>query len=114
MIYHASIAAKANGTTKAIQMHAGHVEICIQNLETWSPELRDVAIRIAQSTDEQNMDADLALAAALADKMLNGIDIDGDEAIAPIPGEGGALTAVQHAGYMSDMTIQPGENQVSQ
>ena len=114
MIYHASIAAKANGTTPAIQMHAGHVEICIQNLETWSPELRDIAIRIAQSTDEQNVDADLALAAALADKMLNGIDIDGNESINPIPGEGGALTAVQHAEYMSDMAIMPGKNQVSQ
>ncbi|NWG08603.1 MAG: protein kinase [Chloroflexi bacterium] len=112
MIHHASYSADATGATNLIRIHAGHVEICIQNLETWSPELRDIAIRIARSTDEQNIEADLAQASALADQLMNGIDINGNESIDPITGEGGALTAVQHAEYMSDMSILPGENRI--
>jgi hypothetical protein len=114
MIHHASYSAKANGATSAIRMHAEHVEICIQNLETWSPELRDIAIRIARSSDDQDVESDLALASVLASQMLNGIDINGNESIDPITGEGGAWTAVEHAEYMSDMLILPGENQVPQ
>jgi len=36
-------------------------------------------------------------ASTLANQILNGIDINGNEAIDPIPGEGGAITAYQHA-----------------
>jgi hypothetical protein len=44
--------------------------------------------------------------------MVNGIDIDGNETVDPIPGEGGAITAYEHIDYMSDMAILPGKNQV--
>ena len=112
MIHHSSYSAAATGSTSFIRMHAEHVEICIQNLETWAPELRDIAIRIARAPDDQDVVADLNKAAALANQILNGLDIDGNETIDPIAGEGGALTAVEHAEYMSDMEILPGENQV--
>jgi hypothetical protein len=42
--------------------------------------------------------------------MLDGIDIDGNESVDPIAGEGGAITAFEHAEYMSDMPILAGEN----
>jgi hypothetical protein len=45
--------------------------------------------------------------------MLDGVDTDGNERVDPIPGEGGALTALTHVGYMSDMPIFPGEVQTS-
>jgi len=112
MIHHASYSAAATGSTSFIRTHAEHVEICIQNLETWATELRDIAIRIARASDDQDMGADINLATALANQMLNGLDIDGNETVDPISGEGGALTAVEHAEYMSDMVILPGENQV--
>ncbi len=114
MIHHASYSAAANEATGFIKSHAQHVEICIQNIETWAPELRDIAIRIARSSDEQNVEADINLAVVLANQIVNGVDIDGSESIDPIAGEGGALTAVEHAKYMSDMMILPGENQVPQ
>jgi len=46
-------------------------------------------------------------AVALANQMRNGIDINGNENIEPIPGEGGAVTAYQHAYYMADILIFP-------
>jgi hypothetical protein len=39
------------------------------------------------------------------------LDINGDENIEPITGEGGALIAYEHAYYMADMLIPPAENQ---
>lgn len=112
MIHHASYSAKASGATSEIMMHAGHVEICTQNLEGWAPELRDLALRIARASQDQDVSADVLKASTLANQMLDGIDIDGSESIDPIAGEGGALTAFEHAEYMSDMPILPGENQM--
>ncbi|MBI5840838.1 MAG: protein kinase [Chloroflexi bacterium] len=112
MIHHASYSAKASGATSEIMVHAEHVEICIQNLENWAPELRDLALRIARASQDQDVGNDLLKASILANQMLDGIDIDGSESVDPIAGEGGALIAFEHAEYMSDMPILPGENQV--
>jgi serine/threonine protein kinase len=111
MIHHASYSAGAPGATSDIKMHATHVEICTENLETWAPELRDLAVNIARAPENQDVEADLRQALTLANQMLNGIDIDGSETVDPIPGEGGALTAFTHVGYMADMPIFPTEGQ---
>lgn len=114
MIHHSSYSAAATGATSFVRSHAEHVELCIQNMETWAPQLRDIAIRIALSSNDQNLDADINNAIVLADQILNGVDINGNETVDPIAGEGGAMTAVEHAEYMSDMEILPGKNQVPQ
>jgi hypothetical protein len=110
---HANFAAEAPGATDEIQLHASHVAICVQNLETWAPALRDLALNIALSSESQDIEADLREAVTLANQMLDGIDMDGSESIDPTPGEGGAITAFIHAGYMSDIPIFPGEDQGS-
>lgn len=107
MVHHSSYAAAANDAPDSIKMHAQHVEICVQNMENWAPELRDIAIRIVQSSNDQNLDADINTAVVLAGQILNGVDIDGNESVDPIAGEGGALTAIEHAEYLSDMEIVP-------
>jgi len=93
-------------------MHSEHVVICTQNVEAWAAQLRDIAIRIAQSGSDPILESDVHSAAALANQILEGIDISGNESIDPIQGEGGAITAFEHADYMSDMPILPGEKQV--
>jgi hypothetical protein len=85
----------------------------VQNLETWAPALRDLTLNIARAPENQDVEADLREAVTLANQMLDGIDMDGSESVDPIPGEGGAMTAFLHAGYMSDMPIFPGEDQDS-
>jgi len=111
MIHHTSYSADAPEATSDIQLHATHVEICTQNLEAWAPELRDLTVNIARAPEAQDVEADLREAVALANQMLDGIDIDGSETVDPIPGEGGALTAFAHVGYMADMPIFPSEGQ---
>jgi len=65
-----------------------------------------------QAPEGANIEADVRTAVTLANQILNGLDTNGNEIIEPIAGEGGALTAYQHAYYMADMPILPGKNQM--
>ncbi len=110
--HHSSYSAEAEDSSPNIRLHDGHVEVSIHNIEEWAIELRDTTKRILQAPEGANIEADVRTAVTLANQILNGLDIDGNESIDPIPGEGGALTAYQHAYYMADMPILPGENQL--
>ncbi|MFN8413723.1 MAG: protein kinase [Anaerolineales bacterium] len=110
--HHASYSADADDSTPAIRMHDGHVEISIHNIEEWAVELRDITERIVKAPNDANIEADVRTATALANQILNGLDTNGNEIIEPIPGEGGALNAYQHAYYMSDIPILVGKNQM--
>lgn len=110
--HHSSYSAEAEDSTLNIRLHDGHVEICIHNIEEWAIELRDISMRIIQAPAGANIEADVRAAVTLADQILNGLDTNGNELIEPIAGEGGALTAYQHAYYMADMQILPGEDQI--
>ncbi len=110
--HHSSYSADTEDATPNIRLHDAHVEVSIQNIEKWAIELRDTAKRILQAPEGANIEADVRTAVTLADQILNGLDIDGNESIDPIPGEGGANTAYQHAYYMADMPILPGEDQM--
>jgi hypothetical protein len=48
---------------------------------------------------------------ALANHIESGFDVNGNETVEPIPGEGGAKTAYNHAYYMADMLIPGTSNQ---
>lgn len=110
--HHASYSADADDSTPDIRMHNGHVEISIHNIEEWAIELRDLTERIVQAPEGANIEADVRKAVALANQILNGLDINGNELVEPIMGEGGALTAYQHAYYMADMPILAGKDQM--
>jgi hypothetical protein len=63
------------------------------------------------SFDAPELEGMVREAVALADKIRNGIDVNGNEKIEPVPGEGGAVTAYEHAYYMADMVIVQGASQ---
>jgi len=110
--HHSSYSADAEDSTPDIRMHNEHVEVSIHNVEEWAIELRDIAKRIAQAPDGANVEEDIRNAVVLANQILNGLDINGNELIEPIAGEGGAITAYQHAYYMADIPILSGKNQM--
>lgn len=107
-ITHAELAASSDDATSNIKLHSGHVVISAKNVEGWATQLRDIAKRILES--DQVTEADVRLAVSLAEQIYQGVDIDGNESVDPIEGEGGALTAYQHAEYMADMQILEGAN----
>jgi len=111
-ISHAGYVARAGDSTPDIRLHADHVNVSMQNVELWAPELRDTASRIVQAPFDENMRAEISTAVALANQIIYGLDLDGNELVDPIPGEGSVLTAYQHAYYLADMPILPGANQI--
>jgi serine/threonine protein kinase len=102
---HADYSVQAPDATQSMMVHGEHVKISAQNLEQWTPTLRDLMKTILQSGSGPEMEKTIREAVSLADEMLIGTDLNGNEQIEPIPGEGGALTAYEHAYYMADMPI---------
>jgi tRNA A-37 threonylcarbamoyl transferase component Bud32 len=102
---HAEFAASSPGATDNMQSHGEHVIISARNLEAWAPQLRDLTKQILDSTFDPAMGGMIRQAVALADNMLLGTDLNGNERIEAITGEGGAQTAYQHALYMADMVV---------
>ncbi|HNB42406.1 MAG TPA: anti-sigma factor, partial [Anaerolineales bacterium] len=107
-ITHAELSASAGDATANIKLHSEHVVISAKNVEGWATQLRDVAKRILES--DQVSESDIRLAVSLAEQIYQGVDIDGNESVDPVEGEGGALTAYQHAEYMADMQVLEGAN----
>ena len=110
--HHSSYSAEADDADPNIRLHDEHVETSIHNIEDWAIQLRDTAKRIVQAPEGANIEADIRTAVTLGNQILNGIDTNGNELIEPIPGEGGAITAYQHAYYLADMPILPGKDQM--
>jgi serine/threonine protein kinase len=109
---HAGFAADAEGATEGIQMHAGHVIVCAQNVEGWATELRDLLTQILAAPEAAETGERVRQAVSLADRIIEGRDLDGNEKIEPIEGEGGVMTIIEHAHYMADMPVLEGMDQV--
>ena len=110
---HANLSLTSPDATQNMLIHGEHVKICAVNISEWTPQLRDQLTAILESPiDSPELEGMIREAVALADKIRNGIDVNGDEKIEPISGEGGAITAYEHAYYMADMVIVPSASQI--
>jgi len=102
---HADFAVTADDATPNMISHGEHVKICTQNMQEWAPQLRDLVKQILAAPLGPEMEGPLRESVALGDELLKGIDLNGDEKVDPLPGEGGATTAYNHSFYMADMTV---------
>lgn len=92
-----------------IVLHGEHVIHSVRNVEAWAVELADLLLQITAREELDDDSRTLVLQAlAISDRMKNGRDLDGNERIEPVPGEGGLLTALDHAIYMLDMSLLEG------
>jgi len=73
----------------------------------WTSQLRDLLVSILQAPEGTDVEGTIRQVVALSNQIRIGIDINGNEKIEAIPGEGGVLTAYQHAYYMADISIFP-------
>jgi serine/threonine protein kinase len=110
-ITHADLALTSPDATPNMLTHGGHVKDCALNVGDWTAQLRTQLITILGNPATPDREAIVRQAVALANQIRTGVDIDGNERIEPISGEGGALTAYEHSYYMADMLIFPAENQ---
>ena len=104
---HADLAQNSPDSTENMRVHGEHVKIAATNVARWTPTLRDQLILILGSPFDPAMEGMIRNAAALANQILNGVDVNGNENIEPIPDEGGAETAYEHSYYMADLPILP-------
>ncbi|MCG8346436.1 MAG: cupredoxin domain-containing protein, partial [Chloroflexales bacterium] len=107
MIDHAKLAADALDATDAIQLHSSHVQIAGENTRERIEQVRLLAEKIAAASSQADTQQDVLSILALTGQAIQGIDIDLDEQIAPIPGEGGIVTAYQHAQLMAAVPLTP-------
>jgi serine/threonine protein kinase len=105
---HADLARTSSDATENMLTHGDHVKVSADNVSNWTGQLRSQLISIFQDPSSPNGEATIRQAVVLADQIRTGVDINGDENIEPIPGEGGTQTAYDHAYYMADMLILPG------
>jgi tRNA A-37 threonylcarbamoyl transferase component Bud32 len=104
---HADLALTSEDATENMLTHGEHVKLSVANIGEWTPQLHDLLVAIIETPADAEVESLVRQAVSFSNQIRNGIDINGNENIEPIPGEGGAITAYQHAYYMADMTILP-------
>jgi plastocyanin len=103
---HAQLAAAAPDATQEIKLHAGHVQIAGDNTRIRTSEIRDRALGLLVARMPNDTRSDVQKVLALAQQTVAGLDLNGDEQIAPVPGEGGVVVAYQHAQLMAGIPLK--------
>jgi serine/threonine protein kinase len=104
---HANLAITSPDATENMLVHGDHVKASADNVSNWTAELRTQLIEILQNPSSPDREGKIRQAVATANQIRVGVDVNGNETVEPITGEGGALTAYEHAYYMADMAILP-------
>jgi serine/threonine protein kinase len=104
---HANLSRQSPDATENMLAHGEHVMIAVENVNGWTAQLRDQLIAVVGSGSLSEAESAIRQAVVLADQILNGVDINGNENIEAIPGEGGVVTAYEHAYYMADILLSP-------
>jgi plastocyanin len=103
---HAKLAASAADATDEIKLHAGHVQVTGENTRTRTSEIRDRALEILKARNVASTRLDAQKTLSLAHQTIQGVDVNGDELVAPVPGEGGVTVAYQHAQMMASIALK--------
>ncbi len=107
---HADLALTSPDATENMVTHGNHVKASVSNVGDWAAQLRIQLISILENPSNPDREAVIRQAVAMANQIRTGLDVNGNENIEPIPGEGGAVTAYDHSYYMADMLIPPAGN----
>jgi hypothetical protein len=108
---HADLALTSPDATSNMLTHGEHVKVSVTNVGDWTAQLRAQLIAILENPANPDRAAAIRQAIAMANQIRNGLDVNGNENVEPIAGEGGAVTAYDHSYYMADMLIFPAEDQ---
>jgi len=104
---HANLSLTSPDATENMITHGEHVKIAATNVSDWTPLLRDQLIEVIEAPSLAEAESAIRQTVVLANQVRNGIDVNGNENIEPILGEGGAMTAYDHSYYMADISLRP-------
>ena len=102
---HAAFAMSATGADAEVLLHGKHVVDTSNNVVTWSGMARDKAMAVIAASSASDAKTLLDEAVKYARWASQGYDANGDGAVAPITGEGGANTAYVHGQLMAQLTL---------
>lgn len=111
-ISHAIFAANAIDATENIKIHSAHTVACVENMKIWSEQLLEMALQLQEMPFGPEMGSIILEMRLISGQVLYGVDVNGNELIEPVPGEGGGDTAYEHAYYMAEMPLLPGEHRI--
>ena len=100
---HASLAAQSDDATSTVKIHAGHVEIALTNIKGWMTTIDQDAQSLLTNPGDKEKIQEIV---TLTERSVNGIDLDNDEHVDPVPGEAGSLTAFLHGQLMAQLVLQ--------
>ncbi|MBI5945827.1 MAG: serine/threonine protein kinase [Chloroflexi bacterium] len=112
VISHAQFAAQAVDSTENIKTQSASVVLCLENMQGWSEQLLAKILELQAMPFGSDMEPLIADVITLSDKIISGVDANGNNLIEPIAGEGGATTAYEYAYYMADMPLLSGAHRI--
>lgn len=107
MIGHAAFAAEADDATSTIRREANNIKIVGGTMRARLNEIRDRALQVSQASSIADVEQDVLAIVTLSQQLVHGVDLNQDQRIDPVPGEGGLATAYQQAQAMATISIMP-------
>jgi serine/threonine protein kinase len=109
---YAKNAAQASDSTPNIRTYNENVQICLQNMQGWTDEIRALAVQLNETAFGPEMESIITQLSQLGNMLVHGVDVNENGRIDPVAGECGADTAYEYAYFMADFQILPGRNRV--
>ncbi|HET6595740.1 MAG TPA: protein kinase [Anaerolineales bacterium] len=103
----ADYAVNASGASRNMIVNGESAKLCTQNLARWAPELRDHLLTLLDAESLSDMRTTIQRSAALAEQLLNGIDLNENGMIEQATGECGVLAVYEATYRMADMPLLP-------
>ena len=98
-------AIKVSDAPEHIVAYGKDVKASVQTLAQLTPQLREVLTAILESPPNTDLKEDIRDVVLLADKMLNGLDLDENGIFTPENGEGSTQTAYRYAYAIANMPL---------
>jgi serine/threonine protein kinase len=111
-IAHANFSASAQDATETIKTNSLAVAEAAKNVEGWTRQLLEKAVRLSETPFGNEMTPLIAEINVLSKQIVLGVDSNGNQIIEPIVGEGGASTVYDFAYNTSLMQLLPGEHRL--
>ena len=102
---HASLAATQPDATDTIRVNASHVETAMANVKGWTTKIEQDALTLRNAPGNTSLIQEIV---TLSDRVLHGVDINGDGRVDPVPGEAGAIAGYDQGQLMATLPFVAG------
>lgn len=110
---HAKYAVDAVDSTANIRLYGENIQICVQNINTWTEQLLPLALQLSKEPFGPDMEPTITQMSVLGKSLLDGMDANENGRLnEAIPGECGAGAAYENGYLMADMFIYPGPDRM--